>query len=1151
MFGRVAPRPRPAALLIALLLALGIVAVGPAGGASSESELVRVVVQFDEPALAKYRDTGAVKGVLNARTAKGNLDVEASASKAYLAHLKSKHDTFEDKLRVASPRSAVHWRYDTALNGMTITVPRDRIGAIRALPEVAAVTETYELEPELDESRNLLGLQTLWNALPSSPLGAGNGVRLALIDSGVNAQHPFFSDSGFTAPAGYPKAQRVEGAVRTNLPLATYANNKVIVANVYDYPTDPDTTPPTPWGPGSTHGTHVGGIMAGRNGTYAYTSGSASFNLQFSGMAPGAYLMSYRLDGDSAEFLAAIEDVVADEADALNISLGHSRWLTTDPSNDPIRKALEGAVDAGVIVAASSGNAGTNGDSSVTGTWKMSPKLITVANSSHKRIFSNPVSVTGPGTVPASLQGRAAVASGAPAAPVASTIEAPYAVAPGISADGRAGEACDPLPAGSMAGKIALVARGTCTFEIKKNNVVAAGATALVVHNNGADPPGSMSFATPAPPSLMVTLGDGKALVAWAVANPTASLRIAAPIERLLSGWPDIVANSSSKGPTPQLGIKPDIAAPGTSVLSSVVNDATGAVNPAGLFDQNSGTSMSTPHITAIAGLTKALHPTWTPAQVKSALMNTANPTMWLDVGFSIPALAKHRGAGRVDATRLVDPLLTFDQPSLSFGRLRAGESKQLTVAAADMRDSGPGIAYAVSTRAVVGNPAVTLSTTPFSSAAAGSASFTAGISVAGGAPAGDYEGFVEVTGGGQTYTIPYFVRVQDPAVVKDVLLIDWDRNLGGVDYRPIYEAALTGLGLTFDSFNGGTVAALNANAGPTFAQLQNYRAVVLFTGNNTVEWAATHVGGTFPLQDYLVAGGKLVVTGQDPNSQWAANQNTGADHLFAWMAGWQTGNEFVPGQPTPPPACATSRSDRDFYGAGTSTPPAPVPNPPTAVLETAFTLLGKTGDVSVNMGGNGAGNQRFPDAGRTVRGGDAAERCLETFNAVQVEPHARVLGRFTTTKKDGVAVSRLTDGVATGVAPDPTLENLDPNLLWTAAYVHVGLEGLNANRGELTPQTALGGLHDFLTDSVSVSFTHKVTADRVAFVAQASSTKSTITKYRWDFGDGSPIVETTGPSVAHEYGKGGRGTYTVNVEAVDALTRTNVASASIRIIRN
>jgi hypothetical protein len=228
-------------------------------------------------------------------------------------------------------------------------------------------------------------------------------------------------------------------------------------------------------------------------------------------------------------------------------------------------------------------------------------------------------------------------------------------------------------------------------------------------------------------------------------------------------------------------------------------------------------------------------------------------------------------------------------------------------------------------------------------------------------------------------------------------------------------------------------------------------------------------------------------------------------------------------------------------------------PNPPTAVLETAFTLLGRTGDVSTNLGGNGAGNQRFPDAGRTIRASDNTDQCVEVYNAFQIEPHARVLGSYTTTKKDGTAVSRITNDVATGVAADPTLETLEPLVTWNAAYLHVGLEGLNANRGELAPQTALGLLHDFVADSVSVAVTHrKTTSKGVAFVAQASSARGApITKYRWDFGDGSPIVETTVPSVTHEYGKGARGTYVAHVEAVNALSRSGVATATVVIRRN
>src|SRR5215213_373514 len=692
MLARLAPGPRPAALLFALLIALGVVAAGPAGGASNEADFVRVTVQFDEAPLAAYRDSlPGLKGVLQARTPDGHVDVKAAASRAYLAHLAAQHADFEQRLRAVAPDADVQWRYDTAFNGMTMVVPRARLGAINRLPNVLSVTETYELELELDESRSLLGLQTLWNSMPPSPLGAGDGTRVALIDSGVNAQHPFFDATGFTAPAGYPKAQRVAGDVREPLSVATYASNKVIVGNVYAYP---GSTTATPWGPGSLHATHVAGIMAGNAGTYDYTSGPATFSLNFSGMAPGAYIMSYRLDGDSAEFIAAIEDVVADQADALNISLGHSRWLTTIPAHDPIRAALDAAVDAGTIVAASSGNAGANGDSSITGSWKMSPKVITVANSSHARVFSNAVTVTGPGTPPATLSGRPGVPGAAPAPPIPSTISGEYVLAPG-GVNGNAGEACTPFAAGSLTGKIALVARGTCTFDVKKNNVMAGGALAMSVHNNGPDAPIAMgALVAPVLPCVMVTLADGRALVAWATANATPTVDIEGPLQRLTSGWPDVVAASSSRGPALTMAIKPDIAAPGSSILSWVGNDATGAVAPAGLFDQLSGTSMATPHITALAALTKSLHPAWTPAQVKSALLNTAETEMSLDLEGNIPALAKHRGAGRVNAARLANPQLTFDPPTLSFGLVRPGETKQVTITATDVRASGSSIAY-------------------------------------------------------------------------------------------------------------------------------------------------------------------------------------------------------------------------------------------------------------------------------------------------------------------------------------------------------------------------------------------------------------------------------------------------------------------------
>ena len=322
--------------------------------------------------------------------------------------------------------------------------------------------------------------------------------------------------------------------------------------------------------------------MAGVEGNYQYTSGPATFPLRFSGIAPGAQIMSYRLGGNSPEFLAAIEDVVADQADALNISLGPSCWLTTDPVHDPLRKALDAAVDAGVIVVGSAGNAGANGDSTMMGSWKLSPKVIAVANSSHGRIFSNAVTVTGPGTPPATLRDRPACRRGARAADRVDDLGRVRRRA--RRQRRQRGRSVHGTPARIFTGKIALVARGTCTFEVKKANVMAAGATAWIVHHNAPDAPIAMGGLTaPAIPGVMVTLADGRALVAWAAANANPTVDIEGPTRRLTSGWPDVVFSSSSRGPGPSMELKPDIAAPGSSILSSVVNSTTGALEPAAL----------------------------------------------------------------------------------------------------------------------------------------------------------------------------------------------------------------------------------------------------------------------------------------------------------------------------------------------------------------------------------------------------------------------------------------------------------------------------------------------------------------------------------------------------------------------------------------
>jgi len=1109
--------------LLALVVGLSPLALFAADEIVASSDLARVVIELSDRPLATYEDAiPRLRGVLGARTAGGHLDVAAAASRGYLRYLDERQDAFERQLAAASRGAEIHWRYRIAFNGITALLRRDTIPAVRALPGVVAVTETYELEPELDQSRDKLDLPAMWSGFKDSPLGPGDGLRVALLDSGVNPHHPFFSPAGYTAPPGYPKSERVSGGTRTPLPAPLYTSNKVIVGNVY--------TPPggnaTPWGPGSTHGTHVAGIMAGVEGTYPYTLGGKTWDLTFSGVLPGAYIMSYLPAGDSAEFLAAIEDIVADEADALNISLGHSRWLTGDPVHDPLRKALDAAVAAGTVVAASAGNAGSNGDSTVTGSWKLSDKVITVASNSHGRMFANKLSVTGSATPPARLRDLIAVPAGGTTPPFAVEVSGQYVVAPGGNGP-DAGLACSELPPEEVAGKIVLVGRGVCTFEAKKDNVRNAGGIAMIVHNNGPDLPTAMSFTTPAIPAAMISQADGHAMITWAKKDGAPTLAVAPGTERVTTAPADVVSSFSSRGPAPIMRIKPDISAPGFSVLSSVVEGTTGAVG-APLFEMLSGTSMSTPHVTALAAATKGLHPTWTPMQIKSALMNTAHTSMYLDATRSTPASVRDRGAGRVQPARLLNPALTFDPPSVSLGMVRAGETAATTVTATDMRGRGPSKSWAVSVRAVKGHDRVVVTPTPSpATAPGGAASIAIRVSTAG-APAGDYEGFVEIRSGSERYTLPYWVRVQ-PAAAKDVLLIDWDRNLPE-DLSGPYKDALRKLGLTFDVFDGGTSAAANAAPGPTLLQLQAYRTVILFTGNNSASWSNAHIGGSFALQGYLLGGGRLIMAGQDLQSQIVNNQNQGSDSMLTSMGGWISGMTAV----ETPAACQVVISDSNFYRDAT----------PIEDLTTVLELFGGTVDVSSTASG-GPGAQTRPDAGRAVTADDDVNTCLRVYNADAIGPHARVLGSYVTTRRNGIDVPRAENAAATGVAPDTTLERRSRLVPWTAAVLHVGIEGVNEGQGRLSRAATLGRLYDFANDTVTVEVSQTARdGASVDLVAKASSTRDAkIVKYRWDFGDGSGIKETTTNRVRQTYAKG---VYTVRVEAVTELTRSGVGVATI-----
>lgn len=1084
------------------------------------ADRVRVIIQFSEDSLAQH----AKKVSPEAFTARKHLNVWSSAARLYLQVLNERQTQTINRLRSSIPGVDVSVRYTIAFNGVAAFVDDSQLEALRRIPGVIAVTKAYRLEPELDSSPTLLQIPTLWSSLPVSPLGAGAGLRLALIDSGINASHPFFAPAGFSAPAGYPHSYRNQAGSITNfVPVTNYASDKVIVANVYPLPAETNPGLMFPYGAGSDHGTHVAGILGGISGTYTYNG----LSVALSGVAPGAYLMSYRVTGETPEYLTAIEDVISDQADALNLSLGHSMWITTDQSNDPLNEALEGAVDAGVIVVTSAGNAGANGEGTITGSFKESPKIITVANSTHQRLFADPVSVSG--SPP--LQLRPAIPGAAPAPVISSTISAQVAIAPGGTGS-DAGLACAALPAGSMTGKIALVKKGTCTYNAKKNFSKNAGAIALIVYQDTGDLPIQMTgFTSTTIPSVMVSQIDGQSMVTFITANPTAIVSID-PLARDTNGFPDLISPSSSRGPDPQLRtIKPDVSAPGTNILSSIVDPSVGTVTSQ-LFGEFSGTSMSTPHVTALAGLTKAMHPGWTVSQIKSALLNTASTQEWLDTSHAVPATSKDRGAGRVNAARLVDPQITFTPQSLSFGIVPGSANPSLDVAAQNMTGSSTTWNITVDSRVADASLSITPASNTLTLAAGESSSMNISL-LAIGTPAGDYEGVVVfcpaladcTANPEQAYTLPYFVRVQDQSTNKQVLLIDWDGSPTFSNYQGTYTAALTALNLSYDVIDGNSLS----NNSPSLSQLQKYQTVILMTGNNATAWSSSHLGGSIALQDYVTGGGRLLITGQDFHSEVKYDQNTGTDFNLSVLAGWMDGFTLDP------VSCLPSQSDKNFFS----------PVLLSDVLVNQFDLFSQPADASRNTGGTGPQNILQPDAGRIVASSDYNDPCIGLYNAGNLASEARVLGSYGTTTKNDAAAPRVQSAVATGIAPDRTLEITNPKMNWRAALVHVGLEGLNPELGLSTTQ-ALSLFYDFLNDDITGSLQGSPSGTDGDFTVTANSSRgASISSYRWDFGDGSAYSTTVSPTTQHTYADG---VYVVRAEAKDGLTRSEVFSTQLTI---
>ncbi|HEY6054930.1 MAG TPA: S8 family serine peptidase, partial [Gaiellaceae bacterium] len=253
---------------------------------------------------------------------------------------------FLRELRAAIPQARVRWRYRTVLDGFAVVVPAREVARLSALPGVEQLYRGVRYHSRAVSGPTLRGLPQLWGP---SLATAGDGVKIGIIDDGVDQTHPFLSPRGFTMPAGFPKGD------------TAYTTAKVIVARTFTPASPTAKNASVPFDPdNSFHATHVAGIAAGDYQTRAILNGQAT---TISGVAPHAYIGNYKaltiptpgfgLDGNSAEIAAAIEAAVNDGMNVINLSLGEPE---VTPQRDLVVRAIDGAAAAGVVPVVAAGN---------------------------------------------------------------------------------------------------------------------------------------------------------------------------------------------------------------------------------------------------------------------------------------------------------------------------------------------------------------------------------------------------------------------------------------------------------------------------------------------------------------------------------------------------------------------------------------------------------------------------------------------------------------------------------------------------------------------------------------------------------------------------------------------------------------------------
>jgi minor extracellular serine protease Vpr len=728
------------------LAAVGIVGVLAAGAPSAfASPHVEVVAGLSQPSLVAFaRGHRTLQGYGHSR----RVLASAFGSRLYLARLRREQSVVARRIERVLPGARVRRHYTTVLDGLSVVLRPGQIHALHRVEGIDAVYPNLRYHPLTDTVPEVIGAPGLWG---SNLVGAGAGIKVAVVDDGIDARHPFFAPRGLVAPPGFPKGAR------------SYTTGKVIVARAFA-PPDAARRDRLPFDAEvSRHATHVAGILAGDQGLTAPGDAGRPTVTGLSGVAPRAWLGNYRAlalpdpvygsIGSTADLVAAVDAAVNDGMDVINLSIGGTE---IDPASDGLVRAVQGAVAAGVVVVIAAGNERELLGYGSIDSPGAAQGAITVAATSSSRFFARSSSITGSDPVPPMLRSFGVA--------VPDSDHAPRRVAGPIVAASSVGDPrlCSRRAAGALSGMIALADRGGCSVLRKARVARAAGATAVLVPPFDAGPPVPEIDRT-AVPVLVAPAPVVTALETYLQPGATAALAVRTAT-REEATLPGVVATFSSAGPTPfEQQLKPDLAAPGVAILSSVPDSSSNEPGDWAIFD---GTSMSTPAVAGAAALLLEAHPSWAPGDVKAALMATAHPA-FVDAAGLREASPLTAGAGFVDVSAANAPGVVADPPSLSFGEIAPGGMGSINLS---VRDLGGGAGdWMVSTRFVgpipdgVNVTVPTLVTVP----EGGSGAITVQVSVTPTAPDHEGSGVLELVQGPRVRRVPFWLRVDRPLLVN------------------------------------------------------------------------------------------------------------------------------------------------------------------------------------------------------------------------------------------------------------------------------------------------------------------------------------------------------------------------------------------------